>query len=70
MSAITTFEVVASNTTVSSVPSSPLPGVAANDSSADDLEEELNAASTKAELLMLDLVAKLEEIPELVRFVV
>ena len=70
MSAITTFEIVTSNTSVSSVPSSTLSGVAANDTSADDLEEELKAASTKAELLMLDLVAKLEEIPELVRFVV
>ena len=70
MSAITTFEIVTSNTTVSSVPSSTLTGGAANDTSADDLEEELKAASTKAELLMLDLVAKLEEIPELVRFVV
>lgn len=69
MSAITTFEIVTSNTTVSSVPSSTLSGVT-NDTSAEDLEEELKAASTKAELLMLDLVAKLEEIPELVRFVV
>jgi hypothetical protein len=70
MSAITTFGIVTSNTTVSSVPSSTLTGVTANDTSADDLEEELKAASTKAEVLMLDLVAKLEEIPELVRFVV
>ena len=65
--AITIFEMVTSNTTVSLAPLFTTTGIKSNETSSDDLEKELEAASTKAEILMLELVTVLEEIPEIVR---
>jgi len=41
--------------------------MSSNETASEDLEKELNKVVTKAERLMLDLVAELEEIPEIVR---
>ena len=65
-SIITTFALVTSNTTVSSVSSSTAT-ITTNETASEDLEKELNKVVIKAERLMLDLVAELEEIPEIVR---
>ena len=65
-SIITTFALVTSNTTVSSVSSSTA-SMSTNETASEDLEKELNKVVIKAERLMLDLVAELEEIPEIVR---